>query len=61
MAMIRNEHNRSFSQDQFRARLRLVLGALVLVGVVAIALGLDTRVAKVAAAAGRPSSSSIRS
>jgi cell division protein FtsI (penicillin-binding protein 3) len=31
MAMIRNEHNRSFSQDQFRARLRLVLGALVLI------------------------------
>jgi hypothetical protein len=26
MAMIRNESNRSFSQEQFRTRLRLVLG-----------------------------------
>jgi cell division protein FtsI (penicillin-binding protein 3) len=41
MAMIRNEHNRSFSQDQFRARLRLVLGALVLIAVALVARAVD--------------------
>jgi cell division protein FtsI (penicillin-binding protein 3) len=40
MAMIRNEH-RSFSQDQFRARLRLVLGALVLIAVALVARAVD--------------------
>ena len=39
--MIRNEHNRSFSQDQFRARLRLVLGALVLIAVALVARAVD--------------------
>jgi cell division protein FtsI (penicillin-binding protein 3) len=41
MAMIRNEHNRSFSQDQFRARLRWVLGALVLIAVALVARAVD--------------------
>jgi cell division protein FtsI (penicillin-binding protein 3) len=41
MAMIRNEHNRSFSQDQFRARLRVVLGALVLIAVALVARAVD--------------------
>jgi cell division protein FtsI (penicillin-binding protein 3) len=41
MAMTRNEHNRSFSQDQFRARLRLVLGALVLIAVALVARAVD--------------------
>lgn len=41
MAMIRNEHNRSFSQEQFRLRLRLVLGALVLIAVALVARAVD--------------------
>jgi len=41
MAMIRNENNRSFSQEQFRARLRLVLGALVLIAVALVARAVD--------------------
>jgi cell division protein FtsI (penicillin-binding protein 3) len=41
MAMIRNESNRSFSQDQFRTRLRLVLGMLVLIAVALVARAVD--------------------
>jgi cell division protein FtsI (penicillin-binding protein 3) len=41
MAMIRNENNRSFSQDQFRTRLRLVLGMLVLIAVALVARAVD--------------------
>jgi cell division protein FtsI (penicillin-binding protein 3) len=41
MAMIRNDQNRSFSQDQFRSRLRLVLGALVLIAVALVARAVD--------------------
>jgi cell division protein FtsI (penicillin-binding protein 3) len=41
MAMIRNEHNRSFSQEQFRSRLRLVLGALVLIAIALVARAVD--------------------
>jgi cell division protein FtsI (penicillin-binding protein 3) len=41
MAMIRNEHNRAFSQEQFRLRLRLVLGALVLIAVALVARAVD--------------------
>jgi cell division protein FtsI (penicillin-binding protein 3) len=40
MAMIRNEH-RSFSQEQFRWRLRTVLGALVLIAVALVARAVD--------------------
>jgi cell division protein FtsI (penicillin-binding protein 3) len=40
MAMKRNEH-RSFSQEQFRSRLRLVLGALVLIAVALVARAVD--------------------
>ena len=40
MAMMRNEH-RSFSQEQFRSRLRLVLGALVLIAVALVARAVD--------------------
>jgi len=39
--MIRNEHTRSFSQEQFRSRLRLVLGALVLIAVALVARAVD--------------------
>jgi cell division protein FtsI (penicillin-binding protein 3) len=39
--MIRNEQNRSFSQEQFRARLRLVLGGLVLIAVALVARAVD--------------------
>ena len=39
--MIRNEQNRSFSQEQFRSRLRLVLGALVLIAVGLVARAVD--------------------
>jgi cell division protein FtsI (penicillin-binding protein 3) len=39
--MIRNEHNRAFSQEQFRSRLRLVLGALVLIAVALVARAVD--------------------
>ncbi|HKP65363.1 MAG TPA: penicillin-binding transpeptidase domain-containing protein [Casimicrobiaceae bacterium] len=39
--MIRNDQNRSFSQDQFRSRLRLVLGALVLIAVALVARAVD--------------------
>ena len=38
--MIRNE-NKSFSQEQFRARLRFVLGALVLIAVALVARAVD--------------------
>jgi cell division protein FtsI (penicillin-binding protein 3) len=41
MAMIRNESNRSFSQEQFRTRLRLVLGMLVLIAVALVARAVD--------------------
>jgi cell division protein FtsI (penicillin-binding protein 3) len=41
MAMIRNESNRSFSQEQFRSRLRFVLGVLVLVAVGLVARAVD--------------------
>ncbi len=41
MAMIRNDQNRSFSQEQFRSRLRLVLGALVLIAVALVARAVD--------------------
>src|SRR5690349_4734302 len=41
MAMIRNESNRSFSQEQFRSRLRLVLGVLVLIAVALLARAVD--------------------
>jgi cell division protein FtsI (penicillin-binding protein 3) len=41
MAMIRSDHNRSFSQEQFRSRLRLVLGALVLIAVALVARAVD--------------------
>ncbi|HET9446254.1 MAG TPA: penicillin-binding protein 2 [Steroidobacteraceae bacterium] len=44
MAMIRNENNRAFSQEQFRSRLRLVLGALVLIAVALIARAVDLQV-----------------
>ena len=39
--MIRNDQNRSFSQEQFRSRLRLVLGALVLIAVALVARAVD--------------------
>src|SRR4030095_3211951 len=39
--MIRNDHNRSFSEEQFRSRLRLVLGALVLIAVALVARAVD--------------------
>lgn len=39
--MMRTEQNRSFSQEQFRARLRLVLGALVLIAVALVARAVD--------------------
>jgi cell division protein FtsI (penicillin-binding protein 3) len=39
--MIRNEQNRSFSQEQFRSRLRLVLGVLVLIAVALVARAVD--------------------
>jgi cell division protein FtsI (penicillin-binding protein 3) len=39
--MIRNDHNRSFSQEQFRTRLRLVLGAVVLIAVALVARAVD--------------------
>jgi cell division protein FtsI (penicillin-binding protein 3) len=39
--MIRNEQNRSFSQEQFRSRLRLVLGALVLIAIALVARAVD--------------------
>lgn len=41
MAMIRNENNRNFSQEQFRSRLRLVLGMLVLIAVALVARAVD--------------------
>ena len=41
MAMIRNESNRAFSQEQFRTRLRLVLGMLVLIAVALVARAVD--------------------
>src|SRR4029453_10445193 len=41
MAMIRNESNRAFSQQQFRTRLRLVLGALVLIAGALVARAVD--------------------
>src|SRR5262245_27887122 len=41
MAMIRNDQNRSFSQEQFRSRLRLVLGAVVLIAVGLVARAVD--------------------
>ena len=44
MAMIRNENNRAFSQEQFRSRLRLVLGAFVLIAVALIARAVDLQV-----------------
>jgi cell division protein FtsI (penicillin-binding protein 3) len=44
MAMIRNEGNRSFSQEQFRSRLRLVLGMLVLIAVALVARAVDLQV-----------------
>jgi cell division protein FtsI (penicillin-binding protein 3) len=39
--MIRNEQNRSFSQEQFRSRLRLVLGALVLIAIALVVRAVD--------------------
>jgi cell division protein FtsI (penicillin-binding protein 3) len=39
--MIRNEQNRSFSQEQFRSRLRVVLGVLVLIAVALVARAVD--------------------
>src|SRR6185295_573569 len=39
--MIRNDQNRSFSQEQSRSRLRLVLGALVLIAVALVARAVD--------------------
>ena len=39
--MMRNEQNRSFSQEQFRVRLRVVLGALVLIAVALVARAVD--------------------
>jgi cell division protein FtsI (penicillin-binding protein 3) len=39
--MIRNDQNRSFSQEQFRSRLRLVLGVLVLIAVALVARAVD--------------------
>jgi cell division protein FtsI (penicillin-binding protein 3) len=39
--MIRNEQNRSFSQQQFRSRLRLVLGALVLIAIALVVRAVD--------------------
>ena len=39
--MIRNEQNRSFSQEQFRTRLRLVLGALILIAVALVVRAVD--------------------
>jgi cell division protein FtsI (penicillin-binding protein 3) len=39
--MIRNEQNRSFSQEQFRTRLGLVLGVLVLIAVALVARAVD--------------------
>jgi cell division protein FtsI (penicillin-binding protein 3) len=42
--MIRTDQNRSFSQEQFRSRLRLVLGALVLIAVALVARAVDLQV-----------------
>jgi cell division protein FtsI (penicillin-binding protein 3) len=39
--MIRNDQNRSFSQEQFRSRLRLVLGVLVLIAVALVVRAVD--------------------
>jgi cell division protein FtsI (penicillin-binding protein 3) len=39
--MIRTEQNRSFSQEQFRSRLRLVLGVLVLVAIALLVRAVD--------------------
>lgn len=39
--MIRNDQNRSFSQEQFRSRLRVVLGALVLIAAALVARAVD--------------------
>jgi cell division protein FtsI (penicillin-binding protein 3) len=39
--MIRTEQNRSFSQEQFRSRLRLVLGVLVLIAVALLVRAVD--------------------
>ena len=39
--MIRNEQNRSFSQEQFRSRLRVVLGVLVLIAIALVARAVD--------------------
>lgn len=39
--MIRTEQTRSFSQEQFRSRLRLVLGALVLIALALVARAVD--------------------
>jgi cell division protein FtsI (penicillin-binding protein 3) len=39
--MIRQDQNRSFSQEQFRSRLRLVLGVLVLIAVALVARAVD--------------------
>jgi cell division protein FtsI (penicillin-binding protein 3) len=41
VAMIRNDQNRSFSQEQFRTRLRLVLGAVVLIAIALVARAVD--------------------
>jgi cell division protein FtsI (penicillin-binding protein 3) len=39
--MIRNEQNRSFSQEQFRSRLRVVLGVLVLIAIALVVRAVD--------------------
>ena len=41
LPMIRTEQNRSFSPEQFRSRLRLVLGALVLIACALVARAVD--------------------